>query len=380
MARIAERAGVSRQTVYNEFGNKHGLAEQLAMRELARFLDVVRERMAAEATLVEGIRAACEGALLMGEQSLLVRTIVTSLPEEQDADFLQILTTESGEIVEAAVMVVKQSVVELYPPHAADRRRARGRGRGRRTPGAVGDHPAVEAAARGRRRHRLDHRPGPQGRRRLTTARASGSWASSGRSASGCSGVGTVGVVPEGAGVVGVSAARGVLRDVDEAAVGEPVDRADGSAAADGLGAVGRDVLDLFAGLRLDLAEGGLDQALVADRALEAERRQRGEQEGDGEDDADVEHVDQAVERVAGVVARDARPRRHMDHGVGLRQRRRGRAWACERSRVHAGTGTGVVPGRHRGHGRGAGAVVGQDRGDVLEVGEVLAVQPLAYE
>ena len=72
--------------------------------------------MAAETTLVEGIRAACEGALLMGEQSLLVRTIVTSLPEEQDADFLQILTTESGEIVEAAVMVVKQSVVELYPP------------------------------------------------------------------------------------------------------------------------------------------------------------------------------------------------------------------------------------------------------------------------
>ena len=116
MARVAELAGVSRQTVYNEFSNKHGLAEQLAMRELARFLDVVRDRMAAEATLVEGIRAACEGALLMGEQSLLVRTIVTSLPEEQDADFLQILTTESGEIVEAAVMVVKQSVVELYPP------------------------------------------------------------------------------------------------------------------------------------------------------------------------------------------------------------------------------------------------------------------------
>ena len=116
MARVAERAGVSRQTVYNEFSNKHGLAEQLAMRELARFLDVVRERMAAETTLVEGIRAACEGALLMGEQSLLVRTIVTSLPEEQDADFLQILTTESGEIVEAAVMIVKQSVIELYPP------------------------------------------------------------------------------------------------------------------------------------------------------------------------------------------------------------------------------------------------------------------------
>lgn len=116
MARIGERAGVSRQTVYNEFGTKHGLAEQLALRELERFLGVVRERMAAETTLDDGIRAACEGALLMGEQSLLVRTIVTSLPEEQDADFLQILTTESGEIVEAAVIVVKQCVVDFYPP------------------------------------------------------------------------------------------------------------------------------------------------------------------------------------------------------------------------------------------------------------------------
>jgi AcrR family transcriptional regulator len=116
MARIGEQAGVSRQTVYNEFGTKHGLAEQLAMRELQRFLGVVQERMAAETALVDGIRAACEGVLLMGEQSLLVRTIVGSIPEEHDTDFLQILTTESGEIVEAAVMVVKQCVVELYPP------------------------------------------------------------------------------------------------------------------------------------------------------------------------------------------------------------------------------------------------------------------------
>ncbi|MEJ7633788.1 TetR family transcriptional regulator [Aeromicrobium sp.] len=116
MARIGEQAGVSRQTVYNEFGTKHGLAEQLAMRELGRFLEVVRERMASETELVEGIRAACEGVLLMGERSLLVRTIMGSLPDEHDTDFLKILTTESGEIVESAVIVVKQSVLDLYPP------------------------------------------------------------------------------------------------------------------------------------------------------------------------------------------------------------------------------------------------------------------------
>ncbi|MBC7632457.1 TetR family transcriptional regulator [Aeromicrobium sp.] len=116
MARIADVVGVSRQTVYNEFGTKHGLAEQLAMRELERFLGVVRERMAGQVDIIGGIRAACEGVLLMGEQSLLVRTIVGSLPDEHDTEFLTILTTESGEIVESAVAVVKQCVVDLYPP------------------------------------------------------------------------------------------------------------------------------------------------------------------------------------------------------------------------------------------------------------------------
>jgi AcrR family transcriptional regulator len=116
MSGVAAGAGVSRQTVYNEFGTKHGLASQLAMRELERFLGVVTERMQAETDLIAGLRSACEGVLDLGEESLLVRTIVGSLPDENDIDFLRILTTESGEIVEGSVAVVKQSVVELYEP------------------------------------------------------------------------------------------------------------------------------------------------------------------------------------------------------------------------------------------------------------------------
>ena len=116
MAGIAAHVGVSRQTVYNEFGTKHGLAEQLALRELARFLAVVRDRMAGESDVIAGIRSASEGVMLMGEESLLVRTIVGSPPDEHDIDFLTILTTESGEIAAAAIAVVKQSVLELYPP------------------------------------------------------------------------------------------------------------------------------------------------------------------------------------------------------------------------------------------------------------------------
>lgn len=115
MAGIGVAAGVSRQTVYNEFGTKHGLAEQLALRELQRFLDVVRDRMASQDDLVASIRSACEGVLVMAQHSLLVRTIVGAAPADQDTDFLQIMTTESGEIVEASVMVVRQSIDELYP-------------------------------------------------------------------------------------------------------------------------------------------------------------------------------------------------------------------------------------------------------------------------
>jgi AcrR family transcriptional regulator len=116
MSGVAGVAGVSRQTVYNEFGTKHGLAEQLALRELQRFLAVVRTRMEGEQHLRDGIRAACEGALVLGEESLLVRTIVGTPTADRDNDFLMILTTESGGIVEAAVVVIVQTVAELYPP------------------------------------------------------------------------------------------------------------------------------------------------------------------------------------------------------------------------------------------------------------------------
>lgn len=118
MARVAEAAGVSRQTVYNEFGTKHGLAEQLALRELAGFLAVVQEQLAAHDDVISGIRAACEGALLLGEKSVLVRSVAGA---GGDDDFLMILTTESGEIVDTATIAVLQAMDELYPPTGLSR-------------------------------------------------------------------------------------------------------------------------------------------------------------------------------------------------------------------------------------------------------------------
>lgn len=115
MAKVAEAAGVSRQTVYNEFGTKRGMAEQLALRELARFLAVVRERMEGAADVVDGIRAACEGALLLGEQSVLVRGAGASGAGGDD-DFLALLTTESAGIVDGATVAVQSNLDELFGP------------------------------------------------------------------------------------------------------------------------------------------------------------------------------------------------------------------------------------------------------------------------
>ena len=53
-----------------------------------------------------------------------------------DDDFLTILTTESGEIVETATAAVQQAVVEFYPPTGLTSRAARRLRRGRR---AMGD-------------------------------------------------------------------------------------------------------------------------------------------------------------------------------------------------------------------------------------------------
>ena len=62
MAKIADRAGVSRQTVYNEFGTKQQMAEQLIMRELETFLAIVRERFEAESEFVPAVRAGTRSA------------------------------------------------------------------------------------------------------------------------------------------------------------------------------------------------------------------------------------------------------------------------------------------------------------------------------
>lgn len=113
MAKIADRAGVSRQTVYNEFGGKQQMAEQLIMRELENFLTVVRERFDAEAEFVPAVRSAVEGALATAERNPLLRSVLES-DQNGDADLLPFIV-QSQWLIDRATAFLVDLVAGRFP-------------------------------------------------------------------------------------------------------------------------------------------------------------------------------------------------------------------------------------------------------------------------
>lgn len=110
MARLAERVGVSRQTVYNEVGTKAGLAEAMILAELDRFLGLVTVAFDAHADdLVGAIREASRTVLENAEDNLLLRAVV-SATHGADTELLPLLTTHAGPLLAAAKGVLLERV------------------------------------------------------------------------------------------------------------------------------------------------------------------------------------------------------------------------------------------------------------------------------
>jgi AcrR family transcriptional regulator len=99
MADIAAAVGVSRQTVYNEFGNKDELAKALLLREATRFLGEI------EAALddrpgdpVGALTAAFEVFLRLAQEEPLLRVIVGGGAPGHE-DLVPMLTTQGGDVL-----------------------------------------------------------------------------------------------------------------------------------------------------------------------------------------------------------------------------------------------------------------------------------------
>ena len=120
MGKLAERVGVSRQTVYNEIGTKPRLAEEMVLRELALFLaEVERAFDAHPDDLVGAIRDACCGVLELAQDNRLLKAVV-SATHGADTELLPLLTTNSESLLGTAKDVVRTRVaacdVPLPPP------------------------------------------------------------------------------------------------------------------------------------------------------------------------------------------------------------------------------------------------------------------------
>jgi AcrR family transcriptional regulator len=120
MSRLADAAGVSRQTVYNEVGSKPALAETMILEELARFLRVVEQAFDAEPDeLTRGIERAVSDVLTYARANPLLHAVV-SATHGADTELLPLLTTNAAGLLGVAKEVISGRVARYQPGIDAD--------------------------------------------------------------------------------------------------------------------------------------------------------------------------------------------------------------------------------------------------------------------
>lgn len=110
MSLLADRVGVSRQTVYNEVGAKGDLAESLVLWELGHFLEAVNAGFDGHPDdLVEAARDAVQRVLERAAANPLLRAAVSASEgsEGSDTGLLPLLTTDSASLAGAAAGVIE---------------------------------------------------------------------------------------------------------------------------------------------------------------------------------------------------------------------------------------------------------------------------------
>ncbi|HEY3472761.1 MAG TPA: TetR family transcriptional regulator [Amycolatopsis sp.] len=117
MADVAARAGVSRQTVYNEFGNKAALTQAVALRTAAEFLDGIRRRFETADGLLSGIHHAVVYTIEHAREN---RLVAAALGTEAGEDLLPLLTSRGEPILTAAADLAAEQYREFEPGLSAE--------------------------------------------------------------------------------------------------------------------------------------------------------------------------------------------------------------------------------------------------------------------
>lgn len=112
MAEVARRAGVSRQTLYNEFGDRAGIATAYVLREADRFLADVERAIAARPDDPRGaVAAAFEVFLSAASHHPIVHAIATG----QGEGLLALVTTADSPVVELGTQRITAVLTDGWP-------------------------------------------------------------------------------------------------------------------------------------------------------------------------------------------------------------------------------------------------------------------------
>jgi AcrR family transcriptional regulator len=97
---VARAAGISRQTIYNEFGSRQGLAQGYALRLADRLVD--RVHAALDANVGNIYEALLQGFRRFFGESAADPLVISLLSGVAKPDLLQLITTDSGPIITRA--------------------------------------------------------------------------------------------------------------------------------------------------------------------------------------------------------------------------------------------------------------------------------------
>lgn len=97
LADVAAAAGISRQTIYNEFGSRQGLAQGYALRLADRLVDAIETTI--DAHVGDIYAAFLEGFRSFFADSAADPLVISLLTGVAKPDLLQIITTDSGPII-----------------------------------------------------------------------------------------------------------------------------------------------------------------------------------------------------------------------------------------------------------------------------------------
>ncbi|WP_162294188.1 TetR/AcrR family transcriptional regulator [Mycobacteroides abscessus] len=112
MSDVSRRAGVSRQTLYNEFGSRQGLAQGYALRLAHRLVDAVGDAIYAHVGDIHG--ALHSGFVDFFAESAADPMVISLLTGEAKPELMRIVTVDSALIVVPASARLTESFMNSW--------------------------------------------------------------------------------------------------------------------------------------------------------------------------------------------------------------------------------------------------------------------------